>query len=451
VDFAGFFMYAGLSSTEAGDFMYDPKNYQARLGSLDGALALVRSGDTIATPIYGNEPTQFLKRLHTIAPRVRGVYLWTMLMMGDYPVMMDDTLKGRIDIITFFYNNNCRDGHATGRYTMVPMNLHDMGRSMVASRRPTVFVAAVSPVDEQGNVYFSFDVQGSLECMETADTVIFEVNPNIPRIYGDTAVPLDRADYIYEAPTPLPYAPAAPSSEVEKKIAENVVSLIHDGDCIQLGIGGMPNAVGEALLDKHDLGIHSEMLTSSMGKLLRAGVVTNARKNFNTGKTVGAFAWGDQALYDCIAENPAVTLRRAVWTNDPFVIAQNDNMVSVNTALQIDLTGQICSESLGSRQFSGTGGASDFAYGAFHSKGGRGIVALTSTAKGGTISKIQPTLTPGSIVSISRNIVDYVVTEYGIAKLKDRTIRQRVENLIAVAHPDFRGELRKQANALMLW
>jgi acyl-CoA hydrolase len=146
-----------------------------------------------------------------------------------------------------------------------------------------------------------------------------------------------------------------------------------------------------------------------------------------------------------------VELRRAAWTNDPFVIAQNDNMVSVNTALQVDLTGQICSESLGSRQFSGTGGASDFAYGAFHSKGGRGIVALTSTAKGGTVSKIQPILTPGSIVSISRNIADYVVTEYGIAKLKDRTIRQRVENLIAVAHPDFRAELRKQADALMLW
>jgi acyl-CoA hydrolase len=431
--------------------MYDMNVYRKKLGTLEGALALVRSGDTIATSIYGCEPTQFLKHLHTIAPRVQGVYLWSMLMMGDYPVMTDNSLMGHIDIITFFYNNNCRDGHATGRYAMVPMNLHDVGRGMVDARRPNVFVGAVSPPDDQGNVRFSFDMEAPLECMNAADTVIFEINPNIPRIYGDTAVPIQRADYIYEALSPLPYAPAAPSSEVEKKIAENVVSLIHDGDCIQLGIGGMPNAVGEALLDKHDLGVHSEMFTSSMGKLLRAGVITNARKNFNTGKAVTAFAWGDQALYDCIAENPAVELRRAAWTNDPFVIAQNDNMVSVNTALQVDLTGQICSESLGSRQFSGTGGASDFAYGAFHSKGGRGIVALTSTAKGGTVSKIQPILTPGSIVSISRNIADYVVTEYGVAKLKDRTIRQRVENLIAVAHPDFRAELRKQADALMLW
>ncbi len=425
--------------------------YQSKLGTLDGALAMIQSGDTIATPIYGNEPTQFLKRLHTISNRVENVSLWTMLLMGNYPVMTDDSLKGHIDIITFFYNNNCRDGHSTGRYQMVPLNLHSVGPTIIETRRPTVFVAAVSPMDSHGKVYLSFDLQATLDCLKAADKVIFEVNSHIPRFFGETAIPIERADYIYEADTPLPYAPAAPSSEVEKKIAENVTSLIRDGDCIQLGIGGMPNAVGEALMDKHDLGIHTEMLTSSMGKLLRAGVVTNARKNFNTGKTIGAFAWGDQQLYDYLAENTSVELRQAAWVNDPYVIAQNDNMVSVNAAIQVDLTGQICSESMGSRQFSGTGGAFDFAFGAFHSKGGRGIIALTSTAKGGTVSKIQPQLTPGGVVSITRNIADYVVTEYGIAKLRNRTIRQRVENLIAIAHPDFRAELRKQADKLMLW
>ena len=425
--------------------------YRSRLGTLDGALDLIQSGDTIATPIYGCEPTQFLKRLHTIAPRVENVTLWTMLMMGDYPVMMDDSLKGHIDIISFFYNKNCRDGHASGRYQMTPLNLHSVGPTVVAARRPNVFVAAVSPMDAHGKVYLSFDLQATLECLEAADKVVFEINSHIPRVFGETALPIECADYIYEADTPLPLAPAAPSSEVEKKIAANVVSLIRDGDCIQLGIGGMPNAVGEALMDKHDLGIHTEMITSSMGKLLRAGVVTNARKNFNTGKTVGAFAWGDQPLYDYLAENTSVCLRRAAWVNDPFNIAQNDNMVSVNTALQIDLTGQVCSESIGPRQFSGTGGASDFAYGAFHSRGGRGILAMTSTAKGGTVSKIQPVLTPGAVVSISRNLVDYVVTEYGIARLRSRTVRQRAENLIAVAHPDFRAELRREAGRLMLW
>ena len=427
------------------------EQYAAKLGDLQGALDLIRSGDTIATPIYGNEPSQFLKQLHTIAPRVQNVTLWTMLMMGDYPVMYDNSLKGHIDIYTFFYNKDCRKGHDTGRFHMTPLDLHNVGRVVVGTKRPNIFVAAVSPMDDHGNVYLSFDLEATRECLEAADKVILEINENIPRVFGDTAIPIRMADYVYESSTPLPKAPAAPASETDKKIAENVVSLINDGDCIQLGIGGMPNAVGEALLDKKDLGIHTEMLTSSMGKLLTAGVVTNERKNFNTGKTIGAFAWGDQNLYDYMAENTSVSLQRAAWVNNPFIIAQNDNMVSVNTAIQVDLTGQVCSESMGSKQFSGTGGASDFAYGAFHSKGGRGIIALSSTAKGGTISKIMPQLTSGATVSISRNLTDYIVTEYGIAKMKNCTIRQRVENLINIAHPDFRSDLRKQAEKLMLW
>ena len=422
-----------------------------QFGTLEGALARIQSHDTIATPIYGNEPSAFLQQLHTIAPRVQGVVLWTMLTMGEYPVMTDNTLQGHIDIYTFFYNNNCRDGHATGRFTLAPLNLHSVGPCLVATRRPNVFVACVSPPDEHGMVYLSFDMQGSLECLEAADTVIFEINRQIPRIFGETAVSLARADYCYEVDRPLPIAPISEATETDRKIAQNVLSLIRDGDCIQLGIGRLLNAVGEALLERRELGVHTEMLTTAMGKLIRAGVVTGERKNFHRGKIVGTFAWGDDALYHTLAENTSVQLRRAAWVNDPFVIAQNDNMVSVNTALQVDLTGQICSESLGSRQYSGTGGAADFAYGAYHSRGGRGIIAIASTTKGGMVSKIQPQLSPGAVVSITRNIADYVVTEYGVAKLKNRTVRQRVENLIAVSHPDFRAELRRQADKLMLW
>lgn len=426
--------------------------YNARLGTLEGALDLVRSGDCIAASIYANEPSNFIAQLHTIAPRVTGVTLWTMLSMGKYPVMSDSSLKGKIDILTFFYNADCRAEHASGRCSLVPMNLHSVASATIRACRPDVYVCAVTPMDEDGNVYISFDMQASREWLECADRVIFEINPEIPRTYGETAVPIEAADYIYEVNNrPMPYAPATPATPTEAKIAEYVSSLIQDGDCIQLGIGGMPGAVGEKLLDKHDLGIHTEMITASMGRLIRAGAVTNARKNLNCGVTVGAFAWGDQELYDLMADNPAFEMRRCSYTNDPFVIAQNDNMVSVNTAIQIDLTGQICSESIGPRQFSGSGGACDFAYGAYHSKGGRGIIAIGSTAKGGTVSKIQPFLTPGSIVSIPRTLADYVVTEYGIAPLRDRPIRQRVENLIAVAHPDFRAELRRQASELMIW
>jgi len=431
--------------------MQNKKIYQEKLGTLEGALALINSGDTIATSIYGCEPTHFLKNLHNIAERVENVSLWAMLMMGEYPVMTDDSLKGKIDIITFFYNADCRKGHASGRYSMVPMNLHSVGDDIVASKRPNVFVCAVSPMDEEDNVYLSFDLEWSKDCMDAADLVIFEINSCIPRVYGETAVHIDKADYIYEATTLLPYAPQTLSSPKEKKVAEYVASLINDCDCIQLGIGGMPNAVGEALFDKKDLGIHTEMITASMGRLIKAGVVTNEKKNFNPGKTVGAFAWGDVLLYDVLKENKDIHMMQAKYVNDPFNIAQNENMVSVNTAIEIDLTGQVCSESIGSRQFSGTGGASDFAYGAYHSKGGKGIIAFVSTTKNDTISKIKTQLTPGAAVTISRNIVDYIVTEYGIAKLRGCTIRQRVENLIAIAHPNFREELRKQADELMIW
>ncbi len=425
--------------------------YKEKCGTPEGALSLVHSGDVIACATYGDEPAWFLSHLHLAAPRVENVVLWTMLMMGDYPVMYDASLKGKIDIYTWFYNKECRATHASGRCHMVPMDLSAGGKTMVETKRPTVFAAAVSPMDENGNVYLSMDLQISLECMEAADRVIFEVNPNIPRVYGKTAVPIEKADYIYEAVLPLAHAPLVKSSPVEQKIAEYVCGLVEDGDCIQLGIGGMPNAVGEALAVKKDLGIHSEMITSSMGKLMRSGAVTNERKNINTGKAVGAFAWGDDALYEYMDRNPKVEILPASYVNNAFTIAQNDNMVSINTAMEMDLTGQVCSESIGSRQYSGTGGALDFAYGAFHSKGGKVILAMASTAKGGTISKIKPQLSPGAVVSIPRNLADYVVTEYGVARLRNRSVRQRVENLIAISHPDFREQLRKEANRLMLW
>lgn len=419
-------------------------------GTAEGALDLIRSGDVIASTIYGCEPAAFLSRLHTIAPRVENVRLWSLNIMGPYPVMLDNSLKGRIDIYSIFYNASCRAGSASGRFHYLPLDLHRVGRGIVDALRPTVFVAAVAPPDGDGNVSLSLDLETGWECMEAADRIIFEINPSIPPVCGETRIPLSRAAYWYESDTPLSNPPAPPIGETERTIAGYVSSLIRDGDCIQLGIGALPNAVGDALTDKRDLGVHTEMLTASMGRLIRCGAVTNARKNSNPGRAVAAFAWGDQALYDLMRDNPLFCMRRAAYVNDPFNIARNDCMVSVNTALQIDLTGQVCSESIGSRQFSGTGGAFDFAYGAFHSKGGRGILALTSTARGGTVSKIQPQLSPGAVVSISRNIVDHVVTEYGIARLRDRTVRQRMENLIAVAHPDFRGELRRQAEKLLL-
>ena len=224
-----------------------------------------------------------------------------------------------------------------------------------------------------------------------------------------------------------------------------MADLIHDGDCIQLGVGSLPDMVGSYLKEKNDLGIHSELFSSTMADLIEAGNVNGSRKNLNRGEHLATFCVGDQHLFDTVASNPACRLVPCAYGNDPFVIAQNDSMKSVNTALEIDLTGQICSESIGPRQFSGTGGASDYAYGAMHSRGGRGIIAFASTAKGGTISKIKSVLTPGAAVSVSRNLADTVITEYGVAELRGRTIRERADAIISIAHPDFRAQLRREA------
>ncbi len=425
--------------------------YRERLGTLDGALALVRSGDVIASAAYGSEACQFLRRLHEAAERVDHLTVWGAGVMGPYRYLTDPELAGRVDFCTTFYGAYDRMYHEQGRTEYVPANLHSSGPTSTAYMPTTLFVAGVSPMDEDGNFHISLDAENTWEQMETADRIVFEVNRHVPVCYGETSVNIKDVTYFYEADTPMPYPAVLEITETERTIADYVVSLVEDGSTIQLGIGGMPNAVGEGLMCKHDLGIHTEMLTSSMAKLWKAGVVTNKKKTLHRGKTIAAFAFGDQDLYDFIDHNPDLEMRKPAYTNDPFVIAQNEKMVSINTALQIDLTGQVCSESIGFRQYTGTGGASDFAYGAYHSKGGKGILAIASTAKKGTVSKIAPILDPGAIVSISRNIVDYVVTEYGIARLRDRSVRQRVNNLIAVAHPDFRAELRREADRMMLW
>ena len=287
--------------------------------------------------------------------------------------------------------------------------------------------------------------------LEAADRIILQINPNLPSVFGDTEVHIRDVDMVVEAATPLPYLPQSQPTETEKIIGEYIASMVQDGDCIQLGIGGIPDAAAQALMGKHDLGVHSEMLTNSMVDLVNAGVITGRKKTYLPGKMVGTFAYGTQELYDMLDNNPSVLMLRGETVNNPQVVAMNDNFASINSCLSVDLTGQICSESIGSRQYSGSGGQADMAVGAVHAKNGRGIIAVASTKRHGTVSSITAQLEPGSVVTLSRNEADYVVTEYGIAPLRGRSVRQRVENLIAVAHPDFRAELRQQAQKLLLW
>jgi acyl-CoA hydrolase len=426
--------------------------YQSKFITVQEALDMVQDGDIVYHGFYGNEPRNLLREFHTIADRVNHVGIWCTNPDEDYRFITDDSIGDKIEIYTVFYGPTLRKCHNSGRIHYIPHHIHAAVPAIKeCGATPNIFFASVTPPDEYGYVYMSGSQQTEAEVFELCDLKIFEVNENLPYVYGTTRIPVEKVDYFIKADNPISEPPNYPIPDVLWTLAENVASLVEDGDTIQLGFGGLPHAVAEKLMDKKDLGVHTEMFSNSLYHLMEAGVVTNDRKTINRGKAVCAFCWGDKAFNKFIDHNPAIDMRPTSYTNNPNTIAAHDNMVSINSALQIDLTGQICSESLGYTQFSGTGGATDFAYGAFHSKGGKGIVALTSTAKNGTVSRIVPGLSPGAVVSIQRTIVDYVVTEYGIARLRHLPINKRVEALISIAHPDFREELRKEAQRLMIW
>lgn len=425
--------------------------YRSKFISVEQTLDKIKSGDTIAVGLYGNAPAGLLNKIHTIADRVEDVVVWAGGMESGYPFAADDSLTGKIDVISIFYGQPMRRDYAKGHITFAPNNLHSSYQVMVETRKPNIFWAAVAPMDKYGYVSISLSQQIELEMLDICDTIICEVNPRIPYTTGTVRLPIEKVDYFVNTDYPLSTSPVYPVTQTQLTIAEYASSLIKDGDCIQLGIGGMPDAVAEHLVNRHDLGIYTEMIGNSTGKLMECGAVNNSKKNFYRNRTIGAFIWGNQELYSYIDGNPMIEILPVNYVNDPFNIAKNENMVSVNTALEIDLTGQVCSETINGRQYSGTGGASDFAYGAYHAKGGRGIIALQSTAKGGSVSRIKSQLTPGSVVTISRNIVDYIVTELGIARLRGKTVLQRVDELINVAHPDFREQLRREAQQLRIW
>lgn len=427
-------------------------NYLTKLGAVEDELALIRDGDVICGAGELCEPQLFYENFHRAAAKLHDIEL----IKGKrgsgyvYPFMDMPELEGRLNMVCHLYDGALRRCHEMGIASHLPSNLHDMMRRRT-DYKPVInkFIAAATPMDEHGNFSISGSGMWEEDAYRHAETVILEVNPNLPKFPGALEIPLEKVDLIVEADYPATiYDVRSVPTETDLIIGAYAAEFVHDGDCIQLGLGGMPDAVGNSFFDKKDLGLHTELFTPVMGDLIEAGVITGARKNVDRGKHVGNFILGDEKLYGIMSANPNVWFRQASYTNDPFVIASIDNMVSINTAMEIDLSGQICSETIGPRQFSGTGGAFDFAYGAQHSKGGRGIIAMAATAKGGTISKIKPILTPGAVVTISRNLADIIITEYGVAYMRGRTVRERALQLIGIAHPDFREELRFEAKRL---
>jgi acyl-CoA hydrolase len=419
------------------------------------AVDMVQSGYHIVTGLGAAEGQAFMNAIHTIADRVRDVTITNCLTMSK------GTFLGReyshaFNINGWFYSPPLRAAHANGNVSFIPNHLHMAGVKRLAHVRPTIYVGAATPPDKHGYVSLSVSNTYEKRMIAAADIVILELNLKHPRTFGDVELHVSAADFLIETDYDVPALPDITPTELDAVIGRHIAEYVQDGDCIQLGIGGIPNAVSDALADKKDLGVHTEMLTSGLATLAKQGVVNGNRKNKFTGKMVATFALGNRELYDFIDNNPSVLILDGNYVNNPSVIGKNDNQVSINTTIEIDLTGQCCSESIGHRQFSGTGGQADTAVGAQRAKNGRSFIALYSTAnikdesgQRQRVSKIVPTLKLGAIVSLSRNDVDFVVTEFGVAALRGTNVRERSQRLIAIAHPDYRDELAAKAKEFM--
>jgi 4-hydroxybutyrate CoA-transferase len=405
------------------------------------ALEAVRSGDRVWIQSGCGTPSTLVDALVARAPGLRNVEIVHMKTLGDA-----DYTKPEYDGVFrhrgLFLGDNVREAVVAGRADYTPIFLSEIEGLFLSGALPLdVVLMQVSPPDDHGYVTLGTTVDCTLNAARCARTVIAEVNERMPRTHGETAIHVSRISAIVETSRPLLELQSEPFTAMHRRIAENVASLIPDGATLQTGIGGIPDAVLACLGDKRDLGIHSELVGDGVIDLMESGVLNGERKSLHRGKAVISFVLGSQRLIDYIRDNPAFEFRPICYTNDPFVVAQNDRMVAINAALQVDMTGQVCSDSLGIKPYSGFGGQVDFIRGAARSKGGVPIIALPSTAKNGTISRIVPVLEPGAGVVTSRADVHYVVTEHGIAYLHGKTLRERAEALIAIADPRFRDEL----------
>ncbi len=416
-------------------------SYRTKVMAAREALRCVESHMRVYIQPGCAEPETLVGALIERGPFVRDVEIVHLLTMGRADYIAPE-MAGHFRHNAMFIGSNVREAVNDGRADYTPIFLSEI-ESLFESGEMLIDVALiqVSPPDSHGFCSFGVGVDTTLTAAKKARFVIAQVNDQMPRTYGDSFIHVSNVDAIVESSRPLCELPRHEVTDLHLAIARNVATLIEDGSTIQTGIGGIPDAVLLYLKDRKDLGVHTELLSDDIIPLIESGVVNGRRKTLHPRKVVLSFALGTRRLFDFVHDNPIFEFHPNAYTNDPILIAQNDRMVAINSALQIDITGQICADSIGTYFYSGIGGQVDFIRGATRSRGGKPIIALPSTAKNDSISRIVPTLDPGAGVVTSRGAVHYVVTEYGVAYLHGRSIRQRAEALIQIAHPDFRNQL----------
>jgi acyl-CoA hydrolase len=414
-----------------------------KLVTVEEAFSLLPSTGQLVTSMAAAEPQGFFTHLGDYAGQKTELNIHCANPSRVYSCFSDLTLCNHIRLYVMFLTAAVRKHQGHGVVHYVPQHLSQWAGNLIKQGVDIFWGSCTSP-DERGFVSLGTGACYEPEVLRVAKKVILEINPQMPQTHGATQVPLSWVDHFIAADNPLPTIPKSSVGPEEKAIGELVAELIPDGATCQLGIGAIPDAIGDFLRDKKNLGVHTELINDCMMNLYLQGVITGREKTIWPGKIVGSFVFGSKALYDFVHNNPVVELQPASVVNDPYRIGRNNKMVSINTAVEIDITGQVCAESIGHMQISGVGGASETHCGAQRSPGGRGIVALKSSGndyKGKRFSKIVAALHPGAKVSISRNDIDTVVSEFGVAQLKGKSVAERAKAMIALAHPIFREEL----------
>jgi len=425
--------------------------YRDKLREPADAVTLIPDGSFIVQGLAVGEPPALLE---AIAERAKAGGFTDLTMTALLPMaasartILAPEVRDIIHWESIFASGADRGLIASGEATFTPAFFHQVPRLVTEFMEVDVAIATVSRVDKHGYMSLGTNVDVAKAAIAAADIVILEVNPNMPRVHGDSWVHISEVDAIVEHEAALNELPTPPDRPEDEAMGKLIADLIPDGACIQLGIGGVPNAVAKSLMGHKDLGIHTEMFVDSMVDLVEQGIATGAQKTFHPGKALYAFAAGSKRMYEFLDDNPYIEAHPVSYTNFPLNIAKNDNMISVNSTIEVDLTGQCASESMGTTQFSGTGGQHDYARGAFDSKGGKSIIAFYSTAKNGEVSRVVPMLSPGAAVTTPRNEVHFVASEYGAANLKGKTVRERAKSLISLAHPKFREQLEAEARTL---